>query len=454
MAVIQISRIQVRRGLHDNLPSLASAEMGWSLDTRRLFIGNGTATEGAPVIGRTEVLTEHSDILALVDIFSFKALPAGFVANTGPNNTEFTRSLQEKLDDFVNVRDFGAKGDGVTDDTASITRALINTFGYTSTYPGISTRRTIYFPSGKYLVSAAINVPPFINIVGDTADSTLIFTETSSTIATVFQLVDNNSNLASSFGDALGTITTRGRDYTFRNIGIQHAGAAISPCVLIAGGEKILFDNCKFLGPAASTVDPATTHSAIFVQNNTNNAGFKANNIKVINCEFENHGYGIETLSTVDNLVVSGTKFKNVWLGTVLSADTTNYTLENNSSESVDGETAASQTFIESRGAKKTSSTLTKTIAQNTTGTFTEVDFLDDYNHITIEYVCTVGTNKKIGKFRAVGTGSAYNFEDDFISTADLNVEFEVNTTTGVITYNTTGATGDATLTYSIEFHA
>ena len=153
-------------------------------------------------------------------------------------------------------------------------------------------------------------------------------------------------------------------------------------------------------------------------------------------------------------MVVSGTKFKNVWLGTVLSADTTNYTLENNSSESVDGETAASQTFIESRGAKKTSSTLTKTIAQNTTGTFTEVDFLDDYNHITIEYVCTVGTNKKIGKFRAVGTGSAYNFEDDFISTADLNVEFEVNTTTGVITYNTTGATGDATLTYSIEFHA
>ena len=454
MAVIQISRIQVRRGLHDNLPSLASAEMGWSLDTRRLFIGNGTVTEGAPVVGKTEVLTEHSDILALVDIFSFKALPAGFIANTGPNNTQFTRSLQEKLDDVVNVRDFGAKGDGTTDDTGAITRALINTFGYSSTYAGVSTRRTIYFPSGKYLVSSIINVPPFVNIVGDSADTTLIFNATDSTIATIFRFTDNNANVASQFGDALGTITTRGRDYSFRNIGIQNAAAAISPCILIAGGEKILFDNCKFKGPAASTVDPATTHSAVFIQNNTNNSAFKVKNVKFNNCEFEDHGYGIETLDAVDDLVVEGCKFNNVWLGTVLSATTTNYTLDNNTSLSVAGETLGSQTFVESRGAKKTSTTYTKTLTVSTTGTFAEVDLLDDYNHLTIDYVATIGTAKRIGKFRAVGTGSAFNFEDEYIETADLNLLFEANTTTGVITYSTTGAAGDATVTYSVEYHA
>jgi hypothetical protein len=34
--------------------------MGWSLDTQRLYIGNGTIPEGAPVEGVTEILTERS----------------------------------------------------------------------------------------------------------------------------------------------------------------------------------------------------------------------------------------------------------------------------------------------------------------------------------------------------------------------------------------------------------
>jgi|TARA_B110000240_G_scaffold146235_1_gene161627 hypothetical protein len=453
MAVIQISRIQVRRGLQDNIPSLASAELGWSLDTRRLHIGNGLTTEGAPITGRTEILTEHSDILALVNIFSFKALPTGFNASTGPSNTVYTRSLQEKLDDFVNVRDFGAKGDGVTDDTASITRALVNTFGYTSTYAGVSTRRTVYFPSGKYLVSSLINVPPFVTLVGDSADSTKILNSTSNTSATIFKFTDTNANVSTAFGDALGSITTRGRDYSFRNIGIQNQAPGINPCVLIAGGDKITFDSCKFEGPAASVVDPGTTHSAVFVENNTSNASFKANNIKFINCEFENHGYAIETLGDVKHILISGCTFSNIYKATVFSATTTNYTFDNNISVGVSGETT-SQTFVESRGTKKNSTGAIKTIAANTTGTFTEVDLLDDYEHLTIDYVATVGTNKRIGKFRAVGTGSAYNFEDDYVETATLNFKIEANSSTGVITYSTTGAGSSATISYSVEYHS
>ena len=63
MAVIQISKIQVRRGLQENLPQLASGEMGWSIDERRLYIGNGTLVEGAPTVGVTEILTEYSNVI-------------------------------------------------------------------------------------------------------------------------------------------------------------------------------------------------------------------------------------------------------------------------------------------------------------------------------------------------------------------------------------------------------
>ena len=48
MAVIQISKIQHRRGLGADLPQLSSAEIGWVIDERKLYIGNGTTSEGAP----------------------------------------------------------------------------------------------------------------------------------------------------------------------------------------------------------------------------------------------------------------------------------------------------------------------------------------------------------------------------------------------------------------------
>jgi hypothetical protein len=63
VAIVQISRITNRKGLQENLPQLAGAELGWSVDSRRLFIGNGTLQEGAPVIGNTEILTEFSEIV-------------------------------------------------------------------------------------------------------------------------------------------------------------------------------------------------------------------------------------------------------------------------------------------------------------------------------------------------------------------------------------------------------
>jgi len=61
MAILQISRIQLRRGLRADLGSstLSSAELGWAVDTRELYIGNGTLSEGSPLPGKsTRILTD------------------------------------------------------------------------------------------------------------------------------------------------------------------------------------------------------------------------------------------------------------------------------------------------------------------------------------------------------------------------------------------------------------
>ena len=82
MAVIQISKIQVRRGYQEDLPTLASGELGWSIDQRRLWIGNGTLSEGAPEIGNTELLTIYSPLgTALGNLSVIQNQIVGLTAN-------------------------------------------------------------------------------------------------------------------------------------------------------------------------------------------------------------------------------------------------------------------------------------------------------------------------------------------------------------------------------------
>ena len=61
MAIVSISRIQIRRGRKNQgsgLPQLAGGELGWAVDTQELYIGNGAVSEGAPAVGNSKILTE------------------------------------------------------------------------------------------------------------------------------------------------------------------------------------------------------------------------------------------------------------------------------------------------------------------------------------------------------------------------------------------------------------
>jgi hypothetical protein len=173
VAIVQISRITNRKGLAVDLPEpLAGAELGWVVDERRLFIGNGTLEEGAPVVGNTEVLTEFSDILSFTDQYTYKGTAAGYVVQTGPTpGSPITQSLQNRLDSFVVVTDFGAKGDGITDDTAAINRALYQLYCVQN---NTQTRRSLFFPAGTYIVTDTINVPSFASMYGEGLEGSII----------------------------------------------------------------------------------------------------------------------------------------------------------------------------------------------------------------------------------------------------------------------------------------
>ena len=69
-----------------------------------------------------------------------------------------TRNLDAKLSDFVNVKDFGAVGDGVADDTTAFQNAINFAHG-----------RAVYVPGGDYLVTSQIRVEPYAWIDVNTA---------------------------------------------------------------------------------------------------------------------------------------------------------------------------------------------------------------------------------------------------------------------------------------------
>jgi hypothetical protein len=173
VAIVQISRITQRKGLEEDLPQpLAGAELGWAIDQRRLFIGNGNPADGAPTVGNTEILTEFSDVLALANAYTYQGAAAGYTVQTGATpGSPVSQNLQSWLDQFATVRDFGATGDGVTDDTAAINRALHELY-CRQVNPQI--RRSLFFPAGVYVVSDTILIPPYAKLYGEGSNSSII----------------------------------------------------------------------------------------------------------------------------------------------------------------------------------------------------------------------------------------------------------------------------------------
>lgn len=70
---------------------------------------------------------------------------------------------------FRNVQDYGAKGDGVTDDTAAINAAITagSRCGGGSCASSTITPAVVYFPAGTYIVSSPIIAYYFTQLIGD-----------------------------------------------------------------------------------------------------------------------------------------------------------------------------------------------------------------------------------------------------------------------------------------------
>ncbi|CAB4163325.1 Pectate lyase superfamily protein [uncultured Caudovirales phage] len=318
MAIVSISRITQRKGTAENLPQLSGAELGWSIDTRQLYIGNGTLAEGAPVVGNTEILTEFSDILGFNTTYTYQGAAAGYTVQTGPTaGNPVTQSLQTWLDQWASVKDFGAAGDGVTDDTDAINRALYQLY-CREVNPAI--RRSLFFPAGVYLVSQSIIIPTWATLYGEGVSNSRIQLNSgddSALRAYVARTGDSKQQTGANIGS---NSATPPQGITISNMAFESLDPD-ADIFLVEDAVNCSFQNVTFLGPllqADLTTAVKDTAGVRFAST----ASLVTSQIVFDRCEFSGTVYGANTDAQVKGITISCSNFDTLYQGVVLGAGT------------------------------------------------------------------------------------------------------------------------------------
>ena len=306
MPIVQISRIQHRRGKRTDLPQLAAGELGWVIDEQRLFIGNGTVSDGAPAVGNTEIVTEGSSAFTTALSYTYK----GYLGDSTPITTSQQRTLQDRLAEYVSVRDFGARGDDSTADLTAIQNAIDELYIDTDK-DDTRARRVLFFPAGTYKISSALKIPPYAHLVGEGPDKTIIKNSGNNA---VMVMQDDEGNVGSNIGNSSATTPTQIQitNMTLRQ-SVAYGGVSLDRVT------NAYFNNVKFQGTFASGGTDASTSKGVTVTNST--ATYSTSNIVFNQCQFTKFARLVDISFNATNMKFHACDFKTAYYGALIGAE-------------------------------------------------------------------------------------------------------------------------------------
>jgi parallel beta-helix repeat protein len=327
VAVIQLSKIQHRRGQKNTgsgLPQLASAELGWAIDTRELYIGNGAVSEGAPAVGNTKILTEYDDLFSLANTYSYRS-PDSFL--TGSNSSApVERTLQERLDDTVSVRAFGAAGDGVKDDTAALQRAIDQIY-LSSSKGNPSNRIQLHFEAGTYKITDTLYVPPHATLIGAGSDKSVLELD-SDTAKPVIKTVNDSSTPGDHAGIESSTFINQPRNITIHGFTLVQSTKQTG--LLLEACRDSVFEDIKIEGTWIPTENSfPIAESAIRLEALSGAVLSDSNSFR--NCKLQKFSWGVRSDWDVKHNNFDSCVFVNLGYGVALglNVDTNPYDLDN-----------------------------------------------------------------------------------------------------------------------------
>ncbi len=342
MAVTEISRIQVRRGQENQtgVPILDGGEFGWAVDTENLYIGL-RRIDGGSRDANVRILTENdlrnlfrsANAISLdLDNANYTFIKDSYITSSTWNPpypaSEVVRTLQNKLDDFVSVKDFGAIGDGSNDDTNAIQTAVDNMY-LESEYSTLnspfntSTEKMLFLPEGVYNISDTISLPPKVKIIGEGIENTKI--RMISNGLHFFETVDGNSTGGSpiNFDSDPATMGAPTPDYiSIENLTLWHDSTDTQSLsfVTLDLSSYSTIKRVRFLGGAVSTdTNTIIFSSSTYVGVDLRGSTITSHNIIIEDCHFENLNAGIKSNYDVSDITINNCSFERLKYGVVFN---------------------------------------------------------------------------------------------------------------------------------------
>ena len=306
MPIVQISRIQHRRGKRTDLPQLAAGELGWVVDEQRLFIGNGTVSDGAPAVGNTEIVTSGSSAFTTALNHTYQ----GYLGGSTPVTTSVARTLGQRLDEYVSVKDFGAKGDDSTADITAIQNA-INEIYIDTDRDDTRSRRVLFFPAGTYKINAALKIPPYAHLIGEGPDKTIIKNSGNNAVMVT---MDDEGNVGANIGNSSATTPTQVQisNMTIRNT-VAYGGVSLDRVT------KAYFNNVKFQGSYASGGADASNSKGVTVTNST--ATYSTTGVVFNQCQFTKFARLVDISFDSTNIRFHDCDFATAYYGSLIGAE-------------------------------------------------------------------------------------------------------------------------------------
>jgi hypothetical protein len=323
MAIIEIAKIQVRRGdaKVTGTPNLDSGEFGWAVagtdpdsNIPQLFIGNGTEAEGGRIgPGSTRILTQYDNVFNLSTATYTYGATRRELGIALPSAG--LRSIQSKLDDFVNVYDFVNEIANEPVTAITLQNAINDLFLYSADKLQTQSRVALRIPAGTYTLSDTVYIPPYATIIGDGQDKTVFVIDNSS--KSLFQVCDSDGYL---FGDPSFTNAT-GVNLIGLTLQYGESTSKINalPLLRFDGAKDSYIFNCKFSGSYSSGNTSDAGYAGIDIRGA--GSGETANSI-IDNCTFNNLYYGIKSNYDIADQTISRSKFKNLRKGIVFRETT------------------------------------------------------------------------------------------------------------------------------------
>lgn len=352
MAIVEIAKIRVRRGQENitTVPRLDSGEFGWAQDTEHLYIGKRT-DEGAINNDNSRILTENdlNNIFTLLGAASTTTLVAVYNYRDGILPDTQSRLLQSKLDDQVNLSDFGVIPGAIDGDiTLQLKNAVKDLFGNTAldAVGKKDARRKLSIPAGSYIVTEHIELPPYTTLVGEGSELTTIkLVNTLTNVgATIFSTVDakgigatvrlvnpgNPTDLSTTGGlSAMSTGLDRARNVHIQGMTLEYSTLTTYSTTT----SLISFDNvldatvvdCVFkTTTTGSTYGIGGAGIGIVIRGTGGGLGSGdvnlCENVQVLNCKFDGLHQGITSTGTVIRPVIERNIFSNLDQGIVFGA--------------------------------------------------------------------------------------------------------------------------------------